>query len=239
MMQFYWIGEFIEEIPKAKKNIFLTSEIKEFLNNIHDDVKNKELLERHNISIKNKILLYWKPWNWKTTLAQYIWESLWYDVFKIKTWSIIDSSMWKSWHNIQKIFSQLKWECVVLIDEIDSFCTKRNWTNDSSAMTENDRVVNQFIIWLDNLDKDVILVWATNLHDKLDNAILRRFQTQYNIKDPTREQKEDFKNQLLKFCKIKVSDSKKIQFELDDCETYSDIELYVIEKIRKFLILKW
>lgn len=232
----HWILDMVEEIDVKNEKVFLTSKIKDILWNIERDYKFWDILIKHNILPKNKILFYWEPWNWKTTTAQYLAKLLDLPLIKAKNWSIIKSSMWQSGQNIEKIFSQIKWPCVFFVDEIDNFCNSRTWNNESSAGTENDRIVNAFILGLDQLDRDIIFVWATNMINSLDPAIKRRFEVKKEIPQLNEKDKVLYAKELFKHYKIKKHD---FDFEcLKKYKTFSELDLTITDFARNFIIAK-
>lgn len=204
----------------------------ELIDQLNLDIAHQAKLKKHNIWIRNKLLFIWAPWNGKTTIAKHIWFKLWIPTYIVRTWSIITAKMWLSSNNIEAIFKWISGRCVIFFDELDTFCLKRNWSNDQSATTENDRVTNQFIIWLDNLSSDVILIGATNMGTKLDPAVMRRFDIVHELNNPDKEAKISFTESLLKYHKFKWEKIEGLWDNVDKCATYNDIEKYVVNSIR-------
>jgi len=212
--------------------MFTTEREKKLIEKIVSDMKYKEQLSFHNVPIRNKILLRWKSWNWKTTFAKNLWKVLWIETAIVNTSQTIDSHMWNSARNIQKIFDEvsfsLKWK-ILFFDEFDSLWITRNWTNDSSAMTENNRMVNQLLVSMDNLQKDVIMICASNMPDCIDKDIMRRFSIVHEVKSPTLKEKEEYLQYLQKRSLVEWLTS---IIDLNTVESFAEVEEAFFEEMR-------
>lgn len=221
-------------------HVFTTDDTKEMLESIRSDFDNRKKLVFHNISPRHKILLYWPPWNWKTTLAKFIATELGFQFASISTAQIMESLLWESLKNTQKMFNDLKYSLenvVFFLDEIDSLCASRSSKTDSSAGTENNRVVTQFLLGMDTLPAHVIFIWATNLYTSLDPAIQRRFDIKFECKNPWDAEKEAFKNSLLEYHRA-TDEMKQMPFLLSECSSFNDVKMHVLDWIRKHITSK-
>ena len=72
--------------------------------------------------------------------------------------------------------------CVVLIDECDFIATARNSGRD---IGEASRIVNMFLQLLDEYEPIGLIVATTNLKDKLDKALFRRFDESFEMVKPS------------------------------------------------------
>mgnify|MGYP000656527265 CR=1 FL=1 len=83
--------------------------------------------------------------------------------------------------NINRVFSEIKdigSESLFLFDEIDALALDRIRQND---VREMGRATSSLLKELDGLDGCANIIATTNLHDKLDKALLRRFDAQINF----------------------------------------------------------
>lgn len=88
---------------------------------------------------------------------------------------MIESYMGKTSQNIQKVFDFCKGQqCVLMLDEVDCIGIARG--GDSGVDGELARTVISLMQALDNLADGQIIIAATNRADRLDKALLRRFQ---------------------------------------------------------------
>jgi len=59
-------------------------------------------------------------------------------------------------------------------------------------------MVNQLLVSMDNLQKDVIMICASNMPDCIDKDIMRRFSIVHEVKSPTLKEKEEYLQYLQK-----------------------------------------
>lgn len=125
----------------------------------------------------NRILLYWPPWTWKTTLWRHIARSIWDQVNYVKISDIIWSKLWETLQNIDKVFKDPD-KRIIFLDEFDVYAKNRQDTND---IWELKRTVNSFIQTLDNPEYNKIVIVSTNIVSEIDPAIMRRFKFKMHI----------------------------------------------------------
>jgi len=90
-----------------------------------------------------------------------------------------------------------------LFDEFDSIGSHRGMTNDVGEIR---RVLNSFLLMLEEDGSDSLLVAATNYADLLDHALFRRFDDVIEYQLPTeKEIVTTIKNRLASFPKSRVS----------------------------------
>lgn len=126
----------------------------------------------HTHSQFNRILLYWPPWTWKTTLWRHIAHSIWLDVNYVKISDIIGSKLWETLQNIDKVFQDPD-KKIIFLDEFDVYAKNRQ---DSNDIWELKRTVNSFIQTLDNPEYNKVVIVSTNIVSEIDPAIMRRFK---------------------------------------------------------------
>jgi SpoVK/Ycf46/Vps4 family AAA+-type ATPase len=74
---------------------------------------------------------------------------------------------------------------VYLFDEFDSIGTTRGFSND---VGEIKRVLNSFLLNIENDTSESIIIAATNFREVLDRALFRRFDDIVNFKMPEKKQ---------------------------------------------------
>lgn len=149
------------------------------------------------------ILLYWPPGTWKTLFWKHIAKKLQIPFKYVSAWSFANKYYWWTKDIIQNLFKDIReelkrnkqWNMILFIDELDSIWKKRN----SEYWTLNQDWLNQMLTEIDwfNSEDWIIIIWATNMLDQLDEALLSRFNLKIYVWLPNKdERKEIIKNQL-------------------------------------------
>ena len=133
-----------------------------------------KLLE-YGIPYTNSTLINGEPGTGKTEFAKYTAYKLGLPYAYINFSYIIDSYIGNTAKNIQRIFDYCKGQkCVLMLDEIDCIGLARS--NDTGADGELARTTISLMQALDQLVDGQIVIAATNRSDRLDKALIRRFQ---------------------------------------------------------------
>lgn len=149
------------------------------------------------------ILLYWPPWTWKTLFWKQIAKKLWIPFKYISSWSLLNKFVWESQKIIKTLFQNLREElqenwikqCILFLDELDSI-----WENkDSFSWQFSKDWLNQILTEIDWFKKEdwIIIIWATNRFESLEQSLISRFDYKFFINLPDKKWREDIiKNQL-------------------------------------------
>lgn len=161
---------FLRKVKYSTNPLILPEAIEEDVIGITKAISNKVGL--------SKFLFYGKPGTGKTESAYQIARILERDILAVDFEQLIDSRLGETAKNVAKLFDEINHlqynKVLVLFDEIDSIVLDRINSND---LREMGRVTSVFLRELDNLNENVILIATTNLFDKFDKAIIRRFDT--------------------------------------------------------------
>lgn len=138
----------------------------------------------------NKFLFSGAPGTGKTETAKQVARILDRELFIVESSSLIDSRLGQSPKNIVSLFEEIERfprpkKALVLFDEFDALAMERNSDHD---LKEMGRVTTAVFKGLDELNEDVLLIATTNMADKFDKALLRRFD---KVIDFSRYTKED------------------------------------------------
>lgn len=160
--------------PRIKlKDMVLADGVKESLNKLVNEQRKWEILEKHNLSPKRKLLLTGAPGTGKTMTAQAIAGELGIAVYIIRLDGLMSKFLGESIAKLRLIFdAMLDHRAVYLFDEFDSIGSHRNQGQD---VGEIKRVLNSFLINIEKDKSNSIIIAATNLPDTLDKALFRRF----------------------------------------------------------------
>lgn len=214
------------------ENVFLTDDLRQFIERFLVEWKNAEKFQYHNITVRNKILLHGPTGNGKTTIARHIAKQIELPFVEINSDMVLDSHVGGTSQRIYNVIKEIQQPCVLFWDEIDSIGSKRTGT-DSAAGRENDRMVNSILINIEKLKHDVVFIGATNRMEIIDYAFLRRFDVKMHIPQPNEKQKKLFSTQLIEY--YKLSDHISVG-DFTNLNSYADIKLHVSDVARNHII---
>ncbi|MFA5413914.1 MAG: ATP-binding protein [Methanoregula sp.] len=154
-------------------DLVIPKEILDILQEIPKEHENSVLFSSYGLKPRNKILLCGPPGTGKTLSAKILSSEIGYPLIVVKFESVISSFLGETATNLRKIFDYIeKGKWVVLFDEFDIIGKKRD---DPSEHGEIKRVVNNFMLMLENYEGESILVASTNHPQILDSGVWRRF----------------------------------------------------------------
>ena len=153
---------------------------------------------RHGADV-NKFLFVGNPGTGKTEACKQIARILNRELYFVQFDEIVDSKLGQTSKNIIKLFDDINAlknpnETIILFDELDAISLDRINSND---LREMGRVTSTLLRMLDSLDKRIILFATTNLFDKFDKAIIRRFDYVVNFNDYSRKELIEVANSIL------------------------------------------
>lgn len=173
--------------PRIKlADMVLSENVKESLEKLVNEQRKWEVLEKHNLSPRRKLLLTGDPGTGKTMTAQAIAGELGLAVYIIRLDGLMSKFLGESIAKLRLIFdAMLDHRAVYLFDEFDSIGSHRNQGQD---IGEIKRVLNSFLINIEKDKSNSIIIAATNLPETLDKALFRRFDDIVNYPLPNSEQ---------------------------------------------------
>jgi SpoVK/Ycf46/Vps4 family AAA+-type ATPase len=168
------------------KDMVLSPAVKESLDKLINEQQKWEILKKHNLSPKRKLLLTGLPGTGKTMTAQAIAGELGLSVYIIRLDGLMSKYMGESIVKLRMIFDAMEdHRAVYLFDEFDSIGSHRDRGQD---VGEIKRVLNSFLINIEKDQSNSIIIAATNLPESLDKALFRRFDDVINYPLPEQEQ---------------------------------------------------
>ena len=144
---------------------------------------------RHGTEV-NKFLFVGNPGTGKTEACRQIARILNRDLYFVQFDEIVDSKLGQTSKNLIKLFDDINAlknpnNAIILFDEIDAISLDRINSND---LREMGRVTSTLLKMLDNLDNRIILIATTNLYDRFDKALIRRFDYTVDFSNYTRDE---------------------------------------------------
>ena len=135
------------------------------------------------------ILLFGPPGNGKTLIAKCVATCCKCTFFSISASSITSKFVGDAERIMRTLFNLARERApsIVFIDEIDSLLTARGGKSEAESSR---RIKTEFLVQFDgvhgasDMNKQMLLIGATNLPDQLDDAVLRRFSKKILVPHP-------------------------------------------------------
>ena len=171
------IREVFVEVPNVSwKQIGGLDELKQKLIEAVDwPLSHPKIFSRMGIIPPKGILLYGPPGCGKTLLARAVANESKANFISIKGPELLSKYVGESEKAIREVFRKARMAapCIIFFDEFDSIAPSRGrYTSDSGV---SEKVLSQFLTELDGLEvnKDIVIIAATNRPDILDPALIR------------------------------------------------------------------
>ncbi len=229
------IREVFVEVPNVKwEQIGGLDDLKQrLIEAVEWPLSNPQIFNRMGIRPPKGILLYGPPGCGKTLLARAVATESKANFISIKGPELLSKWVGESEKAIREIFRKAKMAapCIIFFDEFDSIAPSRGRYTSDSGVTE--KVLSQFLTELDGLEinKDIVVIAATNRPDILDPALIRpgRIDRILLVPPPDREGRLE----ILKIFtdKMPLASNLKIENLIDMTEGFSgaDIESWCRE----------
>ncbi len=217
-------------------DLIVSTELEERLREIPLEIKNRDLLSNYGLKPRSKLLFYGPPGTGKTLCAKVLCSAIGYPLIVVKFESVVSSFLGETAANIRKIFDYIdKGKWVVLFDEFDIIGKKRD---DPSEHGEIKRVVNNFMLMLEDYQGDSVLIAATNHPQLLDRGVWRRFDDIIRFELPDKQLRTRLYEKKLSV--IPVDSAVDFDVFAGESEGFSgaDIEQVAIRAMKKTLLSK-
>jgi cell division protease FtsH len=178
--------------PIAWSDIAGSEEAKEELREVVDYLQDPKRFKDIGAKVPKGILLHGPPGTGKTLLAKAVAHESGATFFSQSAASFVEMFVGVGAARIRHLFRAARKHApaIVFIDEIDAVGGRRGF----DVSGERDQTLNQLLVELDGFTarKDVVLIAASNLLEKLDPALLRpgRFDRQIFVSPPDVEGRE-------------------------------------------------
>lgn len=195
--------------PKIKlTDMALSNKVQSKLSRIIHEQQNVEKLISHGLFPRQKLLLTGFPGTGKTMTAKAMAGELNLPLYSVRLDGLISKYMGETITKLKLIFDSIQVNrAVYLFDEFDSIGSKRLAGND---VGEIKRVLNSFLMLIEEVKTSSLIIAATNHGELLDKALFRRFDDMISFDLPSKQEiKTLLKNKLNCYLK-KDSDLSKI-----------------------------
>lgn len=152
---------------------------------ISDDIKGVINAVNHKVGI-NRFLFEGLPGSGKTEAAKHVARLLDRTLYYVDFDNLIDSKLGQTNKNITSVFSEINRiphsnKVVILFDEIDVIALDRVNSNDVREMGRVTSTILRELDRLTDLNKEIVIIATTNLYEKFDKALTRRFDAVINF----------------------------------------------------------
>lgn len=166
--------------------LVLIGEVQERLDQVLLEQRQKDMLAQFGLLPRRKLLFTGSPGNGKTLSAAVLATELKLPLYTIVLDSLITRFMGETAAKLRLVFDQIKQtRAVYLFDEFDAIGTQRGAPNDVGEIR---RVLNSFLLFVEQDGSESIIVAATNHPELLDKALYRRFDDIIRFEKPGKEQ---------------------------------------------------
>lgn len=178
------------------EDVVFNEAVSKQINQFLKEYQFREILEKYELPVINKMLLYGKTGCGKTMTAKAIAKKLDKKIIIVNLASIVSSKLGETAKNIEGLFKEVNYESAVLFfDEFDSLGQIRDYDNKDNS--EMKRVVNAILQLIDHFPKKSILIAATNQIQMIDEALVRRFELKLEFTLPSKEVLDTYYDKLL------------------------------------------
>lgn len=168
-------GELLEHVETNLKleDLVLKGPLRERIDRILKEQKNLGRLKENNLRPRQRLLFTGPPGCGKTITAAAIANELRLPLFVVRLDSLISRYLGESLSKLRLIFEAAeRHRAVYLFDEFDSI----GYTRDTGAdVGEMRRVLNAFLVFIEKVKSNSMIIAATNYGQRLDKALFRRF----------------------------------------------------------------
>jgi len=177
-------GLFSAVFPKARlSDMVLDSELEQRLKRVILEYRQADRLHSHGLTPRRKLLLVGPSGCGKSMSAATLAGELHLPLLTVQFHILITKFMGETAAKLRVIFESMKQtRGVYLFDEFDAIGAHRHTGQDVGEIR---RVLNSFLVFLEQDESDSIIIAASNLEDFLDNALFRRFDDTLRYNLPT------------------------------------------------------
>jgi SpoVK/Ycf46/Vps4 family AAA+-type ATPase len=184
------------------------------LQRVLHEQRQRELLELHGFDASHRLLLIGPPGTGKSMTAATLAAELSLPLFTIRLDALISKYMGETSTKLRTIFDgTAETRAVYLFDEFDALGAQRTSGND---VGEARRILNTFLLFLDDTQPESLVVAATNHPALLDRALWRRFDAVVTYELPAPSEARDVLLRRLGAMDTSAVDWSQIEHHVDE-----------------------
>jgi SpoVK/Ycf46/Vps4 family AAA+-type ATPase len=213
--------------------IVLGADVRARIERAVEEFRAKDLLSRHGLSPKSRLLFVGPPGCGKTLCAEIVAGEMGLDLLHARFDGIFSSYLGETANNLRRVFGYAgQQKAVLFFDEFDALGKKRD---DPQEVGELKRVVSSFLQILDAHPRDRVVIAATNHEGMLDDALWRRFDEVLFFGRPSAEQ-------LVQLMELRLRSVRKRELDLVALAnemagfSYADAERVCLEATKSMLL---
>ena len=212
-----------------EERYYLGKQQKDIFEQIVRGVRVTTKMLEYGIPYANSTLIYGIPETGKTEFARYIAYKLGLPYAYLNFSYLIEPYMGKTAQNLQRVFDYCKGQkCVLMLDEIDCIGLERG--HDTGVDGELGRTTIALMQALDGLIDGQVVIAATNRCDRMDKALLRRFQRKIEFVPFVQEERIAMIKTFVNSVDPAFLTDKILQYA-EEPHTQAETVKYLIEKI--------
>lgn len=171
------IAEDMTDFPESR--FLLRNDDNDAVNEVLSALDAAEQLSMMGIYYVPSLMLYGESGGGKTMLAKYIAHKTNRPFVYVRFSSMVNQYLGGTQSNIARVFEYARTApCVLCFDEIDAVGMARGQKNDVGEMN---RIVISLMQEMDSLPNNVVVIGTTNRYDRLDPALIRRFNIRHEM----------------------------------------------------------
>lgn len=173
--------------PRVGLNqLVLTTELEARLRRVVKEQQQFGRLREHGLRPRQRLLLLGPPGCGKTMTAHALAHELGLPLFILRLDALFTKFLGETAAKLRQVFDAVEQQrAVFLFDEFDSLGLARGSQHDVAEMR---RVLNSFLVFIDNMRGHSLVVAASNHPEALDSALFRRFDDIIEYSMPTKDE---------------------------------------------------
>lgn len=167
-------------------DLIVNDDLKARILRILSEYKNMKMLNMHGYANRRKILLEGDSGTGKTFTATIIASELGLPLFTIQFDKLVTRFLGETSVKLRQVFDTIaSTHGVYFFDEFDAIGADRSLDNEVGEMR---RVLNSFLLFIENDQSDSLILAATNNRNLLDNVLFRRFDDVLHYTKPSKQE---------------------------------------------------
>lgn len=182
------VADLLEPVSSDLKvrDLILEPALRDRIDRILKEQQNLSRLKENGLRPRQRLLFTGPPGCGKTMTASALASELGLALFVVRLDSLISRFLGDSLSKLRLIFDAAeRTRAIYLFDEFDSIGYSRDASGDVGEMR---RVLNSFLVFIERMRSNSLIIAATNHGDRLDRALFRRFDDLIEFGLPREEQ---------------------------------------------------